>query len=505
MPTMFSGNRIIVPKSPAEKKEALKVSRITPVLAVEHLLKNQKYEKLLAQCEQLMEFTPDQRDAYITPLIRPFVEFVQSLPETRNSYYAKPGGFISHALVRTASALSMCRAYFSANAQDKTKHRLSSQEMLWMYALFSAGIFNGIGKIFSDFTIDLYDESNKLIDRWNPFEGSMMQFNAHFYDYDFEEARHIDLFSRRLSVLLAKQLMPFQGFAWLSSDKEVLSFWLALLEDNQRDSGTLGPFMVRADALAINTYFDEKRLQRQYGDLDIEAKGEIDKLQAEKDEEEAKEENKELEEKDDENKEKVEKQALEKEKIRLKFSATFAPPPETERPQPGSEGDKMDKRNPTTQAGIEFLKWLNNQLKAQRFEFNDSIFYMPSGAIFLPTALFEEFRRKNPYYKSHTDVIESFNKLELQVKNPEKNNIHTFVRTQDENTKKIQGIILNNAQLILPKNINVRLSSGEKLAVNTSDLSNYTHLFEPLQPLGKKSAPVQPQEPRHQSSMFKGG
>lgn len=502
---MFSGNRLIVPKSPTEKKEALRISRVSPVLNSEQLLKNQKYEGLLAQCEQLMEFTPEQSETYITPLVQQFVEFVQNLPETRNSYYAKPGGFISHALVRTASALSMCRAYFSANAQDKTTTRLSSQEMLWMYALFSAGIFNGIGKIFSDFSIDLYDESNKLIDRWNPFEGTMQEYKAHMYDYDFEEARHIDLFSRRLSVLLAKQLMPLAGFAWLSSDKEVLSFWLALLEDNQRDAGTLGPFMVRADALAINTYFDEKRMQRQYSDLDIEAKGETDKIANEKEEAEEKEENKEIQEKE-ENKEKIDQKAAEKEKIQLRFSATFTPPPENERPQAGSESDKAEKRVPTTQAGIEFLKWLNNQLKAQRFEFNDSIFYMPSGAIFLPTALFEEFRRKNPYYRSHTDVIEAFNKLELQMKSQDKNNLHTFVRTQDENTsKKIQGIILNNAQLVLPKNINIRLSSGEKRMVSTADLSHYTHLFEPLQPLGKKSDAASQEQPRHHSSLFNKG
>lgn len=505
MSTLFSGNRLIVPKSPAEKKEALKVSRITPILTAEQLLKNQRYEKLLTQCEQLMEFTPQQSEAYLIPLIQSFVEFVQNLPETRNSYYAKPGGFISHALVRTASALSMCRAYFTANAQDKTKTRLSSQEMLWMYALFSAGIFNGVGKVFSDFTIDLYDESNKFMQQWNPFEGNMFELRAHNYDYDFEEARHIDLFSRRVSVLLAKQLMPFEGFSWLSSDKEVLSFWLALLEDNQRDSGTLGPFMVRADALAINTYFDEKRLQRQYGDLDIEAKAEVDKIENEKEESEEKEENKEAQEKDEENKEKVDNKAIEKEKIKLRFSATFAPPPENERPQPGSEGDKIEKRNPKTQAGIEFLKWLNNQLKAQRFEFNDSIFYMPSGAIFLPTALFEEFRKKNPYYLSSSDVMEAFNRLELQMKSPEKHNLHTFVRIQDENTKKIQGIILNNAQLILPKNINIRLSNGEKRVVNTSDLSNYTHLFEPLQPLGKKGDFAPQESQRHHTSLFKGG
>lgn len=502
MPTLFSGNRLIVPQATAEKKELIKTSRMTSLLTEEQLLKNQRYQKLIEQCEQLMEFSQEQKDIYSRPLIHSFAAFVQNLPETRNSYYSKPGGFIAHALVRTASALSMCRAYFSANATDKNKVRLGSQEMLWMYALFSAGIFNGIGKVFSDLTIELYDESGTHLDRWNPFDGSMLDRKATTYDYDFEDAQHIDLFSRRLSILLAKQLMPSHGFAWISNDKEVLSFWLALLEDNQRDSGTLGPFMVRADALAINTYFDEKRMQRQYSDLDVEAKAETDNIEKDKEEDEKKDAG--AQESDEENKDKVKEKAAEKEnkKIQLRFSATFTPPPENEHPLPGGEQDKAEKRNPNSQAGIEFLKWLNNQLKTQRFEFNDSIFYMPSGAIFLPTALFEEFRRKNPYYRSHFDVMDSFNKLQLHTKSTEKNGIHTFVQTEGENAKKIQGIILNNAQLVLPKNINIRLANGEKKLVNTSDLPHYSHLFTSLQPLGKAPLPPPVEQRANHSALF---
>jgi hypothetical protein len=504
MSTMFSGNRVISPKTPTEKKELIKSSRITLLFSAEKLLKSPKYQKLIEQCEQLLEFTPEQRDVYLMPLIHSFVECVQNLPETRNSYYSKPGGFIAHALVRTATALSMCRAYFSANAKDKNNTSLSTQEMLWMYALFSAGIFNGIGKIFSDLVVEVYDDTGKHLDRWNPFNGSMLGLKAYSYDYDFEEAQHIDLFSRRVSVLLAKQLMPSQGFAWISSDKEVLSFWLALLEDNQRDSGTLGPFMVRADALAINTYFDEKRMQRQYGDLDVEAKAEADKIEEEKEEQEDKQEN--VEDNQEENKEKVDDKLAEKdkEKIQLRFSATFAPPPDTEKQPPGSEGDKAEKRNPNTQAGVEFLKWLNNQLKTQRFEFNDSIFFMPTGAIFLPTALFEEFRRKNPYYRSQFDVIDSFNKLQLHTKGSEKSDLHTFTHTHGEATKKIQGIILNNAQLVLPKSINIRLASGEKQTVSASHLSDYKHLFDPLQPIGKGPNIAPPPEQRNHTGLFGG-
>lgn len=494
MPTLFAGHHFGTQKTSSEKQEQPKISKTLPLYTAEKLLENKKYQGLINQCTQLLDFTQDQKTAYLTPLMQQFVEFVQNLPETRNSYFSKPGGFIDHALMRTTSALSMCRAYFSAESTDKKSTQLGATEMLWMYTLFSAGIFNGIGKVFSDLVIELYDAEGKHLDRWNPFEGSMLETAAFSYDYDFEQARHIDLFSRRLSVLLAKQLMPFQGFAWISSNKEALSLWLALLEDNQRDAGTLGPFIVRADALAINTYFDEKRMQREYSNLDIEAKNETDKIAKEKDDNEKKqEENQEKSEaQNEDNKEKLEQK--EKEKILLRFSATLNP--ETDKPQAGTEADKAEKRNPNTQAGIEFLKWLTNQLKAQRMDFNDSIFYMPAGAIFLPTVLFEEFRKKNPYYRSALDVIESFNRLQLQTKGSEQNDMHTFVRQSAESIKKIQGIVLGNAQLILPKTVNIRLGNGLKHEVNSSELPHYSHLLEPLQPAGKAEIP-QPTRQSH--------
>lgn len=467
MPTLFAGNRFGLSKSTTEKSEE-KIVKTIPVFKADRLLLKKKHRQLIEQCSQLLDFEEEHINIYITPLIHSFVEFIQYLPETRNSYFSKPGGLLDHALMRSASALSMCRAYFSAQASDKNNTRLSTTETLWMYALFSASIFNGIGKIFSDLTVELYDEDNKHIDRWNPFKGDMLTIKkAYAYDYCFEEARYIDLFSRRLSIVLAKQIMPDPCFAWLSTDKEVLSLWLALLEDNQRDAGTLGPFLVRADAMAINTYFDEKQMNQAFNALDLDLSAEEEKTENQEEKE---------------NRERSENR-LEKEKMLLRFSATFGS--SEDKPAAGSENEKAQKRNANTQGGIEFLKWLTNQLKSNQLNFNEGVFYMPAGAIFLPTPLFEEFRRKHPFYKSHLDVIAEFNKLQLHVKNKETNDMHTFVRQNTaDGAKKIQGIILSNGQLILPKKVNIRLTTGQTHAVEATELPQCSHLLEPLQPVG---------------------
>lgn len=494
MPTLFSGGGFIGNRPSATTKTFLeKASEATgksgdALFATEHdqlpeqkkgkftyavvnaekLLEKKKYQGLLEQCVYLLDFSQEQKDIYFTPVVNGFVEYVQNLPETRNSYFSDSGGFIAHALMRATAALSMCRAYFQAE-KPESNTTLTATESLWMYVLFTAGIFCGVGRVFSDLVIELYDEHGKHTDRWNPLDGSMLNAKATFYDYDFEESKHIDLFSRRLSVVMAKQLMPSQGFSWLSSDKEALSLWLALLEENQRDGGTLSPFLARADAMGINNYFDEKRMQREYANLDDVARDKIDLIAKEKFEAEEKKW--------------LEREGFENE--HEKHSENDVNDPDKKKELSKEAKEAADKKNPNTntKAGIEFLKWLTMQMKARRLEFNSVIFYLPAGAIFLPTPLFEAFKKQNPYYKNTQDIIKSFNQLQLSSKDHNKSEVHTMVR-QDNDHQKIEGVVLNNAQLILPKVIDVRLANDSVYQVNTSQIHQYVHLMTSLQPVG---------------------
>lgn len=471
MATLFSKNRVSLLRTP-EKIAVPQETKRLPIQTANKLLEHKKYADLMNKYVQLLDFTEEQHDVYLQPLIARFVEFVQNLPETRNSYYSKIGGFLEHALVRTGTALTMCRAYFLENAPDKNSVRLNPTEILWMYTLFSASIFNGVGKVFSDLIIELYDADGKHIDRWSPFEKSMLESKAQFYDYDFEEAHNVDLFSRRVSVLLAHQLMPPKGFAWLSSNKEVLSVWLSLLEDNQRDGGILSPFLYRADATAINHYFDDK-ISLGYNELDIDSKNALDKKDILADD-------KKLDDQKDLKQREWDQKAIEKEKVHFRFSAHL----NDEKPvTPGSQADRIEKNNTRFSGGIEFLKWLNNQLKGQRLEFNSSIFYMTGGAVFLPTALFEEFKQRHPDYKNTTtqQIISDFSKLQLHAKNGDSGHLHTF--QQGANNAAMQGIVLNNPQLILPKQVSV-VSQGTHYSLSSADLSKYTHLMTPLQAAG---------------------
>ena len=223
----------------------------TSVSVAHQLLSQTKRQQLCVKYKHLLSFSEENFQQFAQPLLNNFAEFVQLLPETRNSYYSKTGGMLDHALERSYSALEKCRAYF---LPGKTKTGVLTQpQTLWAYTLFSAAIFYGIGKIITDLSVELTDKYGKLIGQWHPLNGSMLKQSSH-YNYDFKPPGD-DAFKRRLTLLLARQLMPESGFRWIATDNEVLRIWLALLDGDVEGSGTWGPILIQSDAEAIISFF----------------------------------------------------------------------------------------------------------------------------------------------------------------------------------------------------------------------------------------------------------
>ena len=107
----------------------------------------------------------------------------------------------------------------------------------------------GIGKVTVDLHVELYDRSHRHLKEWSPLEGNMVTSGAN-YKYDFDNPFPDD-FRNRATILLARQLMPEEGFRWIASDKDLFAIWLALLDEDHRGARNLGPILWRADALCI--------------------------------------------------------------------------------------------------------------------------------------------------------------------------------------------------------------------------------------------------------------
>ncbi len=192
-------------------------------------------------------------------LLHNFTNHCQSLPETAHSYYAQPCGLLDHALNRTEAALHLLREHMIQG----TNAELSEEQKLWVYALFSAGILQGIGKLQLDYRIELYDVNRHLLKKWNPLLENLTSI-ARYFHYEFTISDDENQ-RRRLNLLLARQLMPENGFAWIAGNPKVLSAWLALLNEDPYDSGMLAAILERADAIAIQRDLDHMLLKHNTG------------------------------------------------------------------------------------------------------------------------------------------------------------------------------------------------------------------------------------------------
>lgn len=184
-------------------------------------------------------------------LIKNVVNQCQQLPVSTNQYYAAPGGFVDHILNRTEAAVHLLRQHLVQGEQEE----LSEEQKLWMYALLSAGILQGIGKLQTDYELELYDSNGGLIKKWRPILDDLPVVGS-YYLYTYLAANDDEL-RCRFNLILAYKLMPLNGLIWIVSNDAVLATWLALLDEDTDSVGTLSILLERAEHIASQRYVNE--------------------------------------------------------------------------------------------------------------------------------------------------------------------------------------------------------------------------------------------------------
>lgn len=231
---------------------------LTAIIPASLMLAEEKRQPLLEQIKEHCELEDARFDSLCLSLIHNLINHCQRLPETSTSYYSQSGGLLDHALNRTEAALDLFKKYMLLDEQGE----ISEEQKLWQYALFSAAILQGIGKLQIDYTLALYDNNGQLLKQWCPLLESLGEIGSH-YSYEFQKGSD-DEFRRRLNLLMARLLMPASGFSWIASNPQVLAVWLALLNEDAHAAGTLGAILIRANALSIQRYFNHMLLKN-YG------------------------------------------------------------------------------------------------------------------------------------------------------------------------------------------------------------------------------------------------
>jgi len=387
-----------IPASGALPKDATRMS------GVDQLFADDKRRTLMQQIQDACVLGPERFDSLCQALVSNLVHYCQQLPEASNSYYSQAGGLLDYALNRTDAALNLFRHYMIRD--DNAEY--SEEQKLWQYALFSAALLQGIGKLMTAYTVELFDASGQRNETWNPLLGKLSPGGS-YYTYSFQKESD-PMFRCRLNSLIARDIMPASGFAWIASDPQVLAVWLALLNEDPYSARTLGAILLQADAVAIQRYLSL-----------LGGKGYGSRAG------------------------------------RYGRAGTFA----------GGTPDSVS--DIEQQIGADFLQWLNGQLGSGAMVINKAPLLMVPGGMLMTSDLFKQFVAEHPELSNWQAVKNAFLSLGLHKVGPDGDVMSRF--EQASNQQMHTGIVFSGYAVALPPQMQVHnLHTGRQVAMSGTEV-----------------------------------
>lgn len=195
---------------------------VLPILKASELVASSRHQGLLRQLRGMVFIDDDAYKQFYEATLHNFIEFVQVLPVVVN-------GPLSHLLNEGVSRATIA-----------VKDYLGSGERvdpLVMYALFTAALCRDVSRVITNYKVVLCDEGGCFIDEWSPFTGSMVG-QAEYYKL-YPLAPIYQRLDKSLTPLLARQLLPQEGFLWIASDLQLYADWLDVLSGEGGQGGSV--------------------------------------------------------------------------------------------------------------------------------------------------------------------------------------------------------------------------------------------------------------------------
>ena len=234
-------------------KKPIGFKNLDPIESFEVLLKDKKRQEALYQIKHHLAYQAGYYQKLASPVVAAAAMYYQHIPET-SLYFSQRGGLLDHALYRTEAALALMRQLM---VQDEETGVPTEEQKTWLYALFSASLLQGIGKLYTEYQINLHNSVGTLVKAWEPVLEDMASVGD-YYRYQFvREDSDGESLRRNVTILMAQQLMPKAGFALLSAHPHIFRAWLSLLEEDREGAGSLAAILDRAEAIARQKFLTE--------------------------------------------------------------------------------------------------------------------------------------------------------------------------------------------------------------------------------------------------------
>ncbi len=209
----------------------------------EALLQNKQIQRLLGQIQKLANVPAEHYPLLYASTLEAYAAYVQELPASQVSGYTFNRGLLELGIERSLRALVLYRKEIPL--KGTTPEDMDPKWALYTYALFTAGLFYGLGQLTATYIVYLCDKRGNDSERWLPVSGPMTNLPYTHYRYALDSERR-DALAARATPLVARVLMPEQGFNWLASDTDIFGYWLAILQNDEKHGELLSRFILPA-------------------------------------------------------------------------------------------------------------------------------------------------------------------------------------------------------------------------------------------------------------------
>jgi hypothetical protein len=396
IPKRFSTGLYTAAKgNPLKTSETLKttIPTVIKVLTANELLNTPIRQRQLKEIETRVAIPEKYFNALYTTFINNLAEFYQSLPDTIRPYL-KNGGLLTHALDRGVYLLRL-REKHLLPTPETPKQQMDSEKPLWTYVVFTATLLRDVGIVATNYPVQLVKEDGEFAKMWDGYLSSMLDQNGEYYRFRETVPKPLE-FSIQTTPMIARQLLPKEGFSWIASDERALKAWVAILSGTDTGSGGMALLLKKVEeelAKAHATgehYITESLLERDLNSL----------------------------------------------------------PPTT------------IKETPETEVGELFAKWLKDGLENGSITVNDKdsrVHTTEEGLVLIYPEIFQDFCSAFPRFKDWIVVYKQFNHLGLHALSGDDKLFYRFFGQKDPTaaTKQsvtVKGLLLKDYRSFVPSN-----------------------------------------------------
>ena len=197
-------------------------AKIYPVRPGKLRLQSGAYKEVVESFRSLLSVPSDLFDQFYHQLLVRYADFVQLIPEQES---LPSHSMLGNALKRTYTVLKTIIPLLQA--REGKRFFQTSKGARLLYAIFSAMLLFRVAKLFADKHIVLCNDKGQFLANWRYFDQPMTKSGRYF------KMRSGDCMPAPviadMTIVLAKQMMPELGFAWLAEDKVLLGQWFKAL------------------------------------------------------------------------------------------------------------------------------------------------------------------------------------------------------------------------------------------------------------------------------------